>query len=112
MVISKSWAYLSVVVLVTTFLCLSMPRAGQLSDFVHGAHGTHSISVFAWLVGLVVALIAALAASRSLSAARRELHRHSQLLAAAASTSHDWLWETDLDNLITYSSDGVEALLG
>ena len=44
--------------------------------------------------------------------ARRELDRRAQVLTVAAATSHEWQWETDVDDVFTYSNDAVVDLLG
>jgi PAS domain S-box-containing protein len=43
---------------------------------------------------------------------RRALFQREQAIAAASITSSDWLWESDAAGRLTYSSDGVRALLG
>jgi PAS domain S-box-containing protein len=59
-----------------------------------------------------VAALAAVAVVHAWVQARRTLHRQRQAMAADASTSADWLWETDAHGRLTYSSDGVTTLLG
>lgn len=71
--------------------------------------GSRHVLVVSGLAGLA---LEAVVVRRWVCTVRKELYRHRQVIAAAASTSHDWLWETDLDGVITYSSGGVEALLG
>jgi PAS domain S-box-containing protein len=43
---------------------------------------------------------------------RRELDRRAQVLDITAATSHEWQWETDVDDVFTYNSDAVLDLLG
>lgn len=61
---------------------------------------------------LLVAVLGAAALLLVLARARRELARRGQVIAAAGSMSHDWLWESDGSGRITYSSTGVTELLG
>jgi PAS domain S-box-containing protein len=60
-------------------------------------------------VCVVIAVAAVAASSRR---ARAQIHRHREVEAAAGALSSDWLWEADLEGRITYSSPGVEQLLG
>jgi PAS domain S-box-containing protein len=64
------------------------------------------------LVLLVVAAVAAVALVSSYYELRRTLYQREQAIEAASATSADWLWETDSAGLVTYSSEGVRALLG
>jgi PAS domain S-box-containing protein len=43
---------------------------------------------------------------------RRALFQREQVIAAASTTSSDWLWESDAEGRLTHSSAGVRALLG
>ena len=43
---------------------------------------------------------------------RRELDRRAQVLTVAGATSHEWQWESDTDDVLTYSNDAVIDLLG
>ncbi len=69
-----------------------------------------------WLYVLAAALLAAVLGAAALllvlARARRELARRDQVIAAAGSMTHDWLWESDAAGRITYSSTGVTELLG
>lgn len=69
-----------------------------------------------WLYLLAATLLATVMAvvwgAVVLARTRQELERRGQVIAAAASISHDWLWESDASGRITYSSNGVTALLG
>lgn len=43
---------------------------------------------------------------------RHELDRRDQVLSAVAATSHDWQWESDAEDVLTYSNHAVVDLLG
>lgn len=60
----------------------------------------------------LLAILGVVALARALFRARQELERSGQVIAAAASMSHDWLWESDAKGTLCYSSPGVKALLG
>lgn len=64
------------------------------------------------LLTTVLVVVAGIGLAGSLRRARRDLHRREQSLGADASMSTDWLWESDTDLRLTYSSDGVRSLLG
>lgn len=66
----------------------------------------------AGLLTLVVMVVLAIVLARAVARTRTELERSGQVVAAAASMSHDWLWESDAAGRLTYSSPGVTALLG
>jgi len=55
---------------------------------------------------------ALLAVARGVVVSRRQSFHDQQALAATASNSTDWLWETDASNRYTYCSAGVADLLG
>jgi PAS domain S-box-containing protein len=64
------------------------------------------------LGALAVCLVAGVGTLGSFLSGRRELSRRDQRIAAAAATSHDWVWESDAEDRITYSNDAVTSLLG
>lgn len=59
-----------------------------------------------------VLAVALIAISRRLIKSQHEKFRCDQVLLAAAASTRDWLWETDAQHRITYSSQGVQYLLG
>jgi PAS domain S-box-containing protein len=72
-------------------------------------------------VGPVVALelgitgvltVSVIGLNRRLIESQHEKFHCDQVLAAAAATTRDWLWETDAEHRITYSSQGIQHLLG
>jgi PAS domain S-box-containing protein len=66
-------------------------------------------------VGLALVLLVVVVSAAALwvlRTSRRELHRRSQVISAAAVTSRDWAWESDAEDRITYSNDTVTELLG
>jgi PAS domain S-box-containing protein len=75
-------------------------------DYSHGSAALTSLLIH---VALVVAVIGL---AHSYDVVRRQLFLREQAIAAASSTSADWLWETDRTGRLTYSSEGVRNLLG
>lgn len=87
----------------------------DFDEFVAHLHGNPHPEDIPGLLGAgfaVLAFVAALGVLHSSIVARRREERATQSLAADASTSPDWVWESDAQGRLTYSSHGVEALLG
>ncbi|MDX6221359.1 MAG: hypothetical protein QOD91_413 [Frankiales bacterium] len=87
-------------------------RLSQLGRFLDGERDAQSMRAVFALCWLLLVFVAAGGLARSLVTARRLLYQRDQTIAAAASTTHDWLWETDTRHAFTYCSRGVEELLG
>ena len=64
------------------------------------------------MVWLLVGCLPLVAAVIYAAAARQQVFLQRQVIEANASTSHEWLWESDNQDRITYSNDAVTALLG
>jgi PAS domain S-box-containing protein len=111
-VLSRRWLYVMGAALVADLTFSGVTRVEALIDFVGGARDLDTLAGVAGVATVVVAVVAGLVGARSLFTARTELHRRGQVIAAAAALTPDWLWETDLEGRITYSSGGVEELLG
>ncbi len=109
---ARFWAYLLVGASTSAAVLSGLAHAAELSDPQPESPGPGSLLLVAGLVTLVVAVVAGLSVVRSLLSARQQLERQAQVIAAAGSMSRDWLWESDLDGRITYSSPGVIDLLG
>lgn len=60
----------------------------------------------------ILAILATVAIGRALTRSRRDLFHFEQVVAATGSTARDWLWESDLDNRLTYTNRTVVDLLG
>ena len=65
-----------------------------------GPDGHYAVVELVW-IGLAVGITGLIV--WVLFVSRRELYRRDQIMIAAASTSHDWLWETDVHDRLTYS---------
>jgi PAS domain S-box-containing protein len=101
-----------VAVVTIDLVCALVASGHELDGFFSGRHDlTGWAAAIGLLCSLTVFLLAGLLV-RSLLQARRELHSRTEALAVDASLSTDWLWETDLDSRLTYSSPGVHELLG
>lgn len=86
--------------------------AQALLTVAQGGRDARSVVAALSLGTLALAALAGLGVAHSFRTRGRELDRQAQVLAAAASTSADWLWETDLGGRLTYSSSGISDLLG
>ncbi len=75
-----------------------------------GARGT--VFAVAELVWVALGFAVVIGCISWFLTARRELDRRAQVLTVAAATSHEWQWETDVDDVFTYSNDAVVDLLG
>ena len=67
------------------------------------------------LVGLAwfaLGLVVAAAVLWAFFTARSELDRRGQVMAAAAATSSDWLWDSDVDGRITFCNEAATVVLG
>jgi PAS domain S-box-containing protein len=76
---------------------------------LNSARSSCTVLALAWLT---VAVVATAALSWVFLAARKELDRGAQVVAATGSTCHDWIWESDRQDRITYSNPAVTELLG
>lgn len=70
--------------------------------------------VWLYLLAGLLAVVAAVALvlAHRLVRYRRELARRTDAQAGTAAMSGEWLWETDLEGRLTFSSEGVRSLLG
>jgi PAS domain S-box-containing protein len=100
------WVMLALVLAVPLVLSVVV-----LGDEVHerGAAGHYAVVELVWDT---VALGVAVLTGWMLFASRREMFRRGQVMGAAASTSRDWLWESDAHDRLTYSNEAVTELLG
>jgi PAS domain S-box-containing protein len=64
------------------------------------------------LIALAASIVAAGGFLGAVMTSRAQDDRRDQVIAAAAATSHDWVWQSDVAARITYSNTGVTALLG
>jgi PAS domain S-box-containing protein len=110
--VSKRWVWFLLAALGVELALDLVVRLGQLGNLMHRGSGLHSTIAVANAAWLLVPAIVAVGLARSLYVARRTLHRQNQVIAADASTSPDWLWESDTKHRFTYSSNGVKGLLG
>ncbi|MDX6204847.1 MAG: hypothetical protein QOF39_904 [Frankiales bacterium] len=110
--VSRRWLYLFTASLLVTLGFAVAIRLHQLHRFLEGERDGQSVLAVISLGWLLLVCVAAGGLARSVSSARRMLHRRDQTIAAAASTTHDWLWEADIRQAFTYCSQGVVELLG
>lgn len=110
--VPRLWLYLLAAALVADFLLSGTAQVSELGT-AHGGERWHEdVVAAAGLLVRAVAVVAGLGLARAFVRGRKELERSDQVVAAAASMSHDWLWESDETGRLTYSSPGVTALLG
>jgi PAS domain S-box-containing protein len=79
-------------------------RRALAGDFSSGSAALTSLLIHVGVVASVVGL------SHSYDVVRRQLFLREQAIAAASTTSADWLWETDETGRLTYSSEGVRII--
>ena len=111
--VERIWLYL---LLGALALHLGLSGAGQIVELremtLSGQRGAQWVLSVAALVALTAVVVASLAVARRLVQSRQELEQRARSVAAAESLSSEWLWESDLDGRLTYSSEGVHTLLG
>lgn len=94
-------------------LCFALLiRGHNLVEFMHGSRDIETLLALVALGWQALVIGAAVAVGASLLDARRDLHSRQQALVAVAATSPDWLWESDIEDRLTYNSAGVTQLLG
>ncbi len=76
---------------------------------VHGARSRCVVLALAWFA---FAVGAGAVLAWAFLAARTEMDRGAQVVAATAATSRDWVWETDVSDHLTYSNEAVTQVLG
>lgn len=110
--VPRLWVYLLAVALGADSVLSGTAQVAELSTAHPGEPLRADVVALGGLLALAVAVAAGLGLARAFLRARKELERSGQVIAAAASMSHDWLWESDATGRLTYSSAGVTALLG
>jgi PAS domain S-box-containing protein len=111
-VASRRWLHLFTASLLTVLVGGVWVRIEQLQRFMSGNYDGGSVLAVVTLGWMLLVGVAAANVARSLLTSRSTVFRRDQTIAAAASTTHDWLWEADTRQLFTYCSRGVEELLG
>ncbi|MDQ1682040.1 MAG: hypothetical protein QOH99_581 [Frankiaceae bacterium] len=107
--VTKRWIWLLVAVLAVELGLIVSMSLDVLAATNDSQPRWLAIVAVAWF-GVI--LFATFGLIRSVSGGRRALHHQAEAIAADESTSQDWLWESDTDLRLTYSNDGVQALLG
>lgn len=111
--VERIWLYL---LLGALALHLALSGAGQVVELREmtrsGERGVQWVLSVAALVALAAVVVTSLTVARRLVHSRQQLEQRARSVAAAESLSSEWLWESDLDGRLTYSSEGVHALLG
>ena len=111
-VLSRRWLVVLGIALVADLFLSGVIRVEALRSFMQGDRDVQTVVSLCGLGSLAIAMVAGLALTRSFFVARGELDRRAQVIEASAAMTPDWLWETDLEGRIIYSSRGVEELLG
>jgi PAS domain S-box-containing protein len=107
------WAVLLVAVGVLDVTLTVMLAMDEFAGLRHGLWWSPPVLLaFSGAASGVVLLAGIMLVGRWLGLSKHELQRQSEELDATARTTEDWLWESDTDGVITYSSRSVEALLG
>jgi PAS domain S-box-containing protein len=87
-------------------------RTAELRHFLQGDRSVAAVVSVVGLGWLLVLLIVAAGAGRSLLTAHARVARGAQALTGVAATSREWVWEADAEMRLTYSNDRVQELLG
>jgi EAL domain-containing protein (putative c-di-GMP-specific phosphodiesterase class I) len=111
-VILRRWVQLLFLVLIVDLVCTIRFKADELHETFQSGDLIGASSMLAWLLSPALALLAAGCIARGLLRTRSELNRSQQVLAADLATTGDWVWETNTQHRLTFSSPGVETLLG
>lgn len=109
---ARWWVYLLIGAVLANASLSGMTHLAELADQRPESPGPGSIFLLFGLGVVALAVLASLGVAHSLLRTRQQVERQAQVIAAAGSMSRDWLWESDLDGRITYSSPGVNDLLG
>jgi PAS domain S-box-containing protein len=111
--VERVWLYLLIAALAVH---LAISGAGQVAELreltVSGERGSHWVLAIAGLTALAAVVVTSLTVARRLVHSHDELEQRTRAVAAAESLSNEWLWESDLNGRLTYSSEGVHTLLG
>ncbi len=110
--VPRLWMYVLAAALTADLVLSGVGQVAEVGDVLAGDGRPHELLAATGLLATVVSVVAGLVVARSLLRARTELGRREQIIDAAATTSGEWQWESDVDGVITYSSPGVTALLG
>jgi len=110
--VRRLWMYVLVAALAADLLLSAITQVAEVGHVLTGHARPHEAVAALGLVATAVAVLAGVVVGRSLLRARVELARRDQVLAAAASTSGEWQWESGIDGVLTFSSPGVTSLLG
>jgi PAS domain S-box-containing protein len=104
---SKRWVH----ALVLAACADSVLEVVEFRSTTPGSQGSQWLAILALGCDVLV-VVSVIGVVLSFRAAWAELYRHRQVETASGALSSDWLWETDRDWRIRYSSPGVEELLG
>ena len=102
---------LVVVAAVETVLA-AVRRVDDARHFVAGDRSWEAVSGLVALCWLPIMVTVLSLTVWQLGWFRRRQNLHAQSMAAAAATTHEWVWEATPDLVVTYSNDRVRDLLG
>lgn len=77
-----------------------------------GERGGQWVLALADVAALGAVVVTSVAVARRMLENRRELDARAATHADTGAMSGEWLWETDLEGRLTYSSEGISTLLG
>ena len=109
--VPRFWLTVLVTALVLNAVLSGWTEVAVLGDG-SAESGLDGAAATAGLVSLAVVLVAAVALLRRLRLTDDQLARQAQIIDAAGSMTRDWLWESDPEGRISYSSPGISDLLG
>ena len=109
----RAWLYLLFAALSVHVALSGADQVAELRRLaLSGERGGQWLLAVAGLVALAAVVVVSLVIARRLLDTRRRLVLQTEAHQGAEGMSSEWLWETDLDGRLTYSSEGVQTLLG
>jgi PAS domain S-box-containing protein len=96
---------------IETLLALTR-RLRDARELVHGDPTWDTVSGLIGLCWLPVMIWVLWATVRRMGWLGRRTSQDAASIAAAGATSHEWQWEADADQVVTWSNDRVQELLG
>jgi PAS domain S-box-containing protein len=110
--VSRRSLYLFVFVIVVQCALTLLAVGENLARATDGARDVEALFAVGGIAWLVLTTATAVGLVVSMARARRALHQQRQAMATTEALSSDWLWESDAEFRLTYSSDAVRTFLG
>lgn len=106
------WTQALVVALAIDVVLSFVSNIHEIRELLAGQVTPESLAALVGFAASVVIVVAGIVVGQALLRTRHELHRRTESLAADASLTADWRWESDAELCLTYCNGGVRTLLG